>query len=276
MEDRKGIWMNKKKVMTVVLFMAILLLIGDIIVVKGTVWMHAKGNANEQRMSEEFADETGIQESTQKETTQVLQSEEDVTKTDTADIEQSLVRIAVKQSAGMGIIWAVTEDNVVIASNRHVLTGDVEAQVTFADGEQLTAEALGYSAQYDIAFFQIRTGQIPQELLWEIAEVKRPLEIAWQERTQSGTAIVQADSEEAAYQGTIHQIQYIPEFGTDMLVTSCYAKAGMSGGGVFDEEGWLLGMITGGEAAGSGQKEAWITYSIPSPIIEQEYKLLVE
>ena len=65
-------------------------------------------------------------------------SEEDVTKTDTADIEQSLVRIAVKQSAGMGIIWAVTEDNVVIASNRHVLTGDVEAQVTFADGEQLT------------------------------------------------------------------------------------------------------------------------------------------
>ena len=196
MEDRKGIWMNKKKVMTMVLFMAILLLIGDIIVVKGTVWMHAKGNANE--------------------------------------------------------------------------------QVTFADGEQLTAEALGYSAQYDIAFFQIRTGQIPQELLWEIAEVKRPLEIAWQERTQSGTAIVQADSEEAAYQGTIHQIQYIPEFGTDMLVTSCYAKAGMSGGGVFDEEGWLLGMITGGEAAGSGQKEAWITYSIPSPIIEQEYQLLVE
>ena len=176
----------------------------------------------------------------------------------------------------MGIIWAVTEDNVVIASNRHVLTGDVEAQVTFADGEQLTAEALGYSAQYDIAFFQIRTGQIPQELLWEIAEVKRPLEIAWQERTQSGPAIVQADSEEAAYQGTIHQIQYIPEFGTDMLVTSCYAKAGMSGGGVFDEEGWLLGMITGGEAAGSGQKEAWITYSIPSPIIEQEYQLLVE
>lgn len=137
-------------------------------------------------MSEEFADETGIQESTQEETTQVLQSEEDVTKTDTADIEQSLVRIAVKQSAGMGIIWAVTEDNVVIASNRHVLTGDVEAQVTFADGEQLTAEALGYSAQYDIAFFQIRTGQIPQELLWEIAEVKRPLEIAWQERTRVG------------------------------------------------------------------------------------------
>ena len=250
--------------MTMVLFMAILLLIGDVILVKGTVWMHAKGNANEQRMSEEFADETGIQESTQEETTQVLQSEEDVTKTDTADIEQSLVRIAVKQSAGMGIIWAVTEDNV------------VEAQVTFADGEQLTAEALGYSAQYDIAFFQIRTGQIPQELLWEIAEVKRPLEIAWQERTQSGIAIVQADSEEAAYQGTIHQIQYIPEFGTDMLVTSCYAKAGMSGGGVFDEEGWLLGMITGGEAAGSGQKEAWITYSIPSPIIEQEYQLLVE
>ena len=52
MEDRKGIWMNKKKVMTMVLFMAILLLIGDVILVKCTVWMHAKGNANEQRMSE--------------------------------------------------------------------------------------------------------------------------------------------------------------------------------------------------------------------------------
>lgn len=276
MEDRKGIWMNKKKVITIVLFMVILLFIGYIIVVKSTVWMHARGNAEGQRMSEEFTDETGIQESTQEETPQGLQSEEDVIKTDTADIEQSLVRIAVKQSAGMGIIWAITEDNVVIVSNRHVLTGDVEAQVTFADGERLTAEALGYSAQYDIAFFQIGIEQISQELLQEIAEVKRPLEIAWQERTQSGTAIIQVDSEDAIYQGTISQIQYIPEFGTDMLVTSCYAKAGMSGGGVFDEEGWLLGMITGGEAAGSGQKEAWITYSVPSPIIEQEYQLLIE
>lgn len=270
------IWLNKKKIAIVALITILLLFMIYIIVVKNTVWMHARGNANEQRMSEEFTDETGIQESTQEETPQVMQSEEDVTKTDAADIEQSLVRIAVKQSAGMGIIWAITEDNVVIVSNRHVLTGDVEAQVTFADGERLTAEALGYSAQYDIAFFQIETEQISQELLQEIAEVKRPLEIAWQERVQSGTAIIQVDSEDAIYQGTISQIQYIPEFGTDMLVTSCYAKAGMSGGGVFDEEGWLLGMITGGEAAGSGQKEAWITYSIPSPIIEQEYQLLIE
>ena len=50
----------------------------------------------------------------------------------------------------------------------------------------------------------------------------------------------------------------------------------MSGGGVFDREGWLLGMVTGGEAASTGIKETWNTYSIPVTIIEEEYQTILE
>ena len=250
--------MNSKKV-TLVSLMAVLLMI--------TVIIAIKKHPETKQETEEIQSETEyVQEA----------HTESAVETAMEDINRSLVRVAVKQSAGTGIIWAITEDEVVIASNRHVLMGDVEAEVTFGNGDVLTAYALGYSAQYDVAFFKIEIKDITQELLQYIAEVRKPLEISLQERSQSGTPVIQAGANGEYYEGTITQLQYIPEFGTDMLCTSCYAKAGMSGGGVFDGEGWLLGMVTGGEAADTQAKESWSTYSIPTTIIEEEYQALLK
>ena len=39
---------------------------------------------------------------------------------------------------------------------------------------------------------------------------------------------------------------YFDEFGSYMIYNYCKAKAGMSGGGTYDEHGHCVGMITGG------------------------------
>lgn len=261
--------MNRKKIIAAVLAVVLIIAMIFIIIIKNSVWKHARGGSLAENVQEsEEAESVQLTERAEEEDTQTASVYE--------DIRPSLVHITVKQNAGTGLIWEITEQEVVIASNRHVLTGDVEAEVTFANGDKLTAYALGYSAQYDVAFFKIDITDIPQQLMQSVTEVRKPLEIALQERSQSGTAIIQAGSEDTYYEGTITQTQYMPEFGMDMLCTSCYARAGMSGGGVFDREGWLLGMVTGGEAASTGNKETWNTYSIPVTIIEEEYQTILE
>lgn len=192
--------------------------------------------------------------------------------------KRSVVHITVGKSAGNGLIWTISEDKFVIVSNRHLMMQEVEAEVTFCNGETIPAYALGYSSQYDIAFFYISPGDITTRLTEATQEVRKPLVIAWNERTQPGTEILQVGNllskEQGCYTGRIEDTIYVPEFGTQMLRTKCYAKSGMSGGGVFDHDGWLLGMITGGEASDSGMSETQMTYSIPTPLIEEEYQIV--
>ena len=53
--------------------------------------------------------------------------------------------------------------------------------------------------------------------------------------------------------------------------------SGMSGGGVFDESGRLLGMISGGDVPENSEKrEAELTYSIPPVLIQMEYEKILE
>jgi hypothetical protein len=50
----------------------------------------------------------------------------------------------------------------------------------------------------------------------------------------------------------------------------------MSGGGIFDMKGRLLGMISGGEVLEvSKKKESGITYSIPAGLIQEEYEQIL-
>jgi S1-C subfamily serine protease len=50
----------------------------------------------------------------------------------------------------------------------------------------------------------------------------------------------------------------------------------MSGGGVFDENGRLLGMVSGGDVSDeSTKKESEITYSIPASLVQEEYEQIL-
>jgi len=197
-----------------------------------------------------------------------IDAESSATQKKEVNIQPNIVKVAVGDSAGSGIIWRLTEDEVVIASAKHLLMQDVEAEVTFYNEETATAQVIGLSAQYDIGFLKVTS-----ECEAQLAEALQPLELSLQERTQSGTQVIQAAHGES-YEGEVLDYLYIPEFGTEVLRTQCYSRAGMSGGGVFDTEGWLLGMIVGGDSADTGVKEAYITYALPTILIESEYSIL--
>ena len=194
------------------------------------------------------------------------------------EASKCVVRIEMGQYAGSGLIWRMEEKGTVIAANKHLLCEAAYGRVTFVNGMALRAEILGYSQEYDLGFLWIERGELTWEMLRDCYEI-RPMEDVTEEIEKQNIMQI-ASSQQAAqdrYEGVAIGMTYVSEFQSEMLQTKCYAKAGMSGGGVFDEQGYLLGMIAGGEVAKEASiREAEITYSIPAEQIEPEYQRIRE
>lgn len=194
--------------------------------------------------------------------------------------KRSVVKLIVKDAAASGIIWN-TEDGIVIVSNRHLLMKDVKAEVVFGNGETLSADVIGYSQQYDIGFVRVPEEFVTNSVLREVYEA---VPVLYETETEDAKAVFeQKYLEKRVLQmgaahfsvGTIHALKYMPLFNTAILETACYSKAGMSGGGVFGEDGMFLGMISGGDVPeDAAEREAEITYSIPPVLIAAEYENL--
>ena len=201
---------------------------------------------------------------------------------------RSVVMVTVKDAVGNGIIWKI-DDGIVIVSNRHLLMKDVEAEVSFRNGEAAKAEIIGYSQQYDIGFIKIPESEVTGKILRDVYEAIPVLYETESEDAKNaftekyaGNKVLQIgvdseNKEELGFVGTIKGLLFVPVFNTNVLETQCFSKAGMSGGGAFDENGRFLGMISGGDVAEeSERKEAEITYSIPSALIAAEYETEVQ
>lgn len=200
---------------------------------------------------------------------------------------RSVVKVVVKDSAGSGIVWKVDGENIVIVSNRHLLMKDVKAKVTFCNEESADAEILGYSQQYDIGFLRVKGEGVNAKILRDIYEAvpaeygigeSDSAECFKDECADRPVLQIGADltgNKDNFSTGSILGIGYEPVFNTDVLKTKCYSRAGMSGGGVFDVGGRLLGMLSGGEVADDAAiREAEISYSLPVTLIADEYAIL--
>lgn len=187
---------------------------------------------------------------------------------------RSIVKVVVKDSAGSGIVWKIDDESIVIVSSRHLLMKDVKAQVTFCNEESVDAEIMGYSQQYDIGFLKVDDKKVTANILRNIYEAV-PAEYLTDVPVEQSVLQIGADlsgNKEHFSTGTILGVGYEPVFNTTVLKTKCYSKAGMSGGGVFDMNGKLLGMISGGEVAEDAEiREAEVSYSIPVTLIADEY-----
>ncbi|MCM1182098.1 MAG: serine protease [Roseburia sp.] len=212
---------------------------------------------------------------------------------------RSVVMVTAEDACGSGVVWELTKERIVIAASRHLLRKGAAAVVTLgADGNMsagadgsisVQAESLGYSQQYDVGFLSVSTAEVPEALLRHLRAV-RPMQYDVEseaDRSAFAAAYVQweiiqlgVDTESGGmgfFQGSITGVQFVPVFNAQMLETACYAKAGMSGGGVFDRYGRFWGLIGGGEVAEDAERrEADVTYSLPPQTIEREYVLVME
>lgn len=197
---------------------------------------------------------------------------------------RSIVKVVVKDAAGSGVIWNLG-DGIVIVSNRHLLMRDVTAEIIFGNGQSAAADVIGYSQQYDIGFVRIPEEEVTGGVLRDIYEAVPIIYSTESEEARAafvseyGTArvmqvgaVINQNTANVSI-GNIIELKYVPLFNTYVLETACLSRAGMSGGGVFDEGGHFLGMISGGEVPdGVETKEAGITYSIPPVLIAAEYE----
>lgn len=196
--------------------------------------------------------------------------------------KNTIMHISMDTYGGSGIIVDIIdgstndqyERQIIIATCKHLLQEMGNPKVVIADNIY-EAEVIGMSEQYDLGFIQVVTKK-EQALTYERFEQATfpKTQQDWKEATYLGTDVYQYSAKDKDsteyYEGYVSGYEFIPEFNNDMLVTKCYAQAGMSGGGVFDETGILLGMISGG----ADPNESEFTYCLPSYIIQEEFAQL--
>lgn len=175
-------------------------------------------------------------------------------------VRDCVVRVQMGNAHGSGIIWEMTPDSIVVVTNRHVLDywKAENSYIHFLGRYDVDARILGVSEQYDVGFLTVDSGQFSYGELQKLRSAR--VDMAVYDGLRQGDTMLLVDPgsiQKSAqyYEGTVEDThRYIEDFQAYMLYGHGFAKAGMSGGGIFDEWGFLIGMTTGGtlqnEAAG--------------------------
>ena len=187
------------------------------------------------------------------------------------NVKDCVVRIQMGNAHGSGIIWELSPESIVIATNKHVLAywGEENSFVHFPQGFDVDAKMLGTSETLDVGFVAVDCGVFTYEELQKIRYACVDEDVY--ESLEQGTEMFLVDAgsmedEAQYYTGNVEDpYRYIEDFGAYMLYGYGFVKAGMSGGGTFDGRGFLIGMTTGG----TSQNE---TASVPLPDIIAAYE----
>lgn len=168
------------------------------------------------------------------------------------NVKTCVVRIQMGNAHGSGIIWELSPERVMIATNRHVLEywEEEDSYIHFPQGYDTDADVMGVSELYDVGFLAVDNRQFTYEELKELQSVRKDEQVY--ERLRQGEEMFSVDSASGTekahyYEATVEDTwRYIEDFEAYMLYGHGYAKTGMSGGGIFDGRGYLIAMTTGG------------------------------
>lgn len=172
----------------------------------------------------------------------------------------------VTEGAGSGIVYS--EDGYIITNN-HVIEGASTINVTFNDGKSYEASLVAADSQSDIAVLKIDAdGLTPVSFndsdslsVGDLAVViGNPL------GTLAGTAT------EGIVSGLEREIT-IDGKSMTLIQVSASVNPGNSGGGVFDQQGNLIGLVV---AKSSGSDVEGLGFAIPSNTVQSVVKSLIE
>lgn len=168
------------------------------------------------------------------------------------NVKNSVVLLDMGTAYGSGVIYRMTADAVIIATNRHVLEywDDTAGVVRFPQGYFVDAAVLGNASESDVGFLRVENGDLGYETLMTLRSVC-PDEAPFDDgEGQIEGFCVGADhrKQEPVFHEAVleREERYIELFQSDMLYGHGFAREGMSGGGIFDSRGRLLGLLAGG------------------------------
>lgn len=176
--------------------------------------------------------------------------EEDV-ETACENVRGSVVRVDMGNAYGGGVIFRLTEDSVIIATNRHVLDYWREnvGVVWFPQGFYVNAQVIGSAQDCDVGFLKVENSELDIETLLTLRDVSVDEEVSRTLSAGDAAFCLGADrAAETVFQEAVvaETEKYIDVFGGEMLYLHGFAKEGMSGGGIFDGYGHLIGLLAGG------------------------------
>lgn len=168
------------------------------------------------------------------------------------NVKNSVVCLDMGTAYGSGIIFRLTADAVIIATNRHVLEYWDEALgvVRFPQGYFVNATMLGSASESDVGFLRVEGSELGADALMNLRSVCMDEAPFDEEAAQIEGFCVGADRGER--EPVFHEAllereeRYIDLFQGDMLYGHGFAREGMSGGGIFDGRGYLIGILAGG------------------------------
>lgn len=172
-----------------------------------------------------------------------------------ANVLGSCVRIQGGGHYGSGNIYALTEDDIIIVTNRHVLEYfDGEGFVTFFNGRTADGRILGWGEEADVGFISVPAGPFPFEELLGLKSVRMRDGDCEGLNASGSFFIVDAagspDSPVLCEGRILDERKYLDDYGRDMLYGACWAVPGMSGSGIFDLYGNYIGILSGGTLQG--------------------------
>lgn len=192
------------------------------------------------------------------------------------NVKSCVVRVNMGNAYGSGVVWEMAADRVVVATNRHVLAywQETDSFLYFQQGYYMDADILGVSEQYDVGFLSVYNDQFTYDELEKLRSAVSDVTVYEQLEQGDEMFCVGAGPGPEVGELLFHtavledRARYLVDFGTEMLYGRGFARTGMSGGGIFDGYGHLIGMVTGGtlqnEVAG-----------VPLPVIAEAYMEIV-
>lgn len=167
------------------------------------------------------------------------------------NVKNSVVRLDMGTAYGSGVIFCMTRDAVIIATNRHVLEywDEASGMVWFPQGYFVNAAVLGSAAESDVGFLRVEGSELGYDVLATLRSVCVEEEFEIREKQTGGFCVGadRAEEEPIYYEAVLEkETRYIGLFQDEMLYGHGFGKEGMSGGGIFDGHGRLLGLLAGG------------------------------
>ncbi|MBR1931962.1 MAG: trypsin-like peptidase domain-containing protein [Lachnospiraceae bacterium] len=190
----------------------------------------------------------------------------------------AMVQIVAGEHVGSGVLWRQEGDDLYIATAAHVIAGGTESvKVLFPDDWETEIEEWWLSANADVAFLRVKIGNITGEQAETYMLVSDSRESY--DRLEAGDGIILMASvrgvAEDAYDGSILEPWiYMEDYNQYMMYMKVPAYEGMSGGGVFDTQGHMLGIFSGValETEGEGEGEVPEGAAVPLDILLIEFE----
>lgn len=166
-------------------------------------------------------------------------------------LRQVTVQIKGPKYLGSGVVWAAEEGMLVIATAAHVTEDNSPLTVQFGSGDPLEARLYHASDRVDVAFLKVSLEDVRrQEIIWRTARQDKESCDGLEAGEQ---LLIMGSIEESAdriYSGSVTEPWiYLEDFDNYMLLGHAYAIPGVSGGGVFTQDGILVGILCGGSEA---------------------------